>query len=383
MVKAEEETLLTAGNIFQPTFLDLLRNFRMIRAVQWLTIDNDGGLLTNWSQRPLAADGGWGGHNGVPLEIVLQLCNAVLADCWLNVPHAASDDFIIQMARLVHTNLGASQKVFVEYSNEVWNTEYAQYDYAKLHGMTLWPTGSSVNGNWYGMRAAQTCDMWKSAWGTDASRVVCVMGAQAANVDTAIQALNCPLWIGHSPCARHGIDVVAIAPYINVKGQTTWTSDPDGGLASLFLAMNNTGLPVASRWEADYRAALIPFKIPYIAYESGQSLVGFPTFHDGSAMVNLYIAANRDSRMGAVYASMLNDWRSNGGQSIVIYADIYPPNQYGEWGAVESSLDVVDPLSRAPPKWLAIQTFINTNRCWWPNCRGTIGADSKALPKPH
>jgi hypothetical protein len=377
VVKAENENLLAAGNIFEPRFLSLMQNFRVLRAMQWLEIDDNGGLLTDWSQRPLPSNGGWGGPNGVPLEVVLQLCNAVGADCWLNVPHMANDDYINQMATLAHTNLGANQKVYIEFSNEVWNSGYAQSKYSTVQGHAKWPNAGSGDAklNWYGMRTAQTCDIWKSVWGVDAHRVVCVMGAQAANPGTATQSLNCPLWTGagNAPCAGHGINAVAIAPYFSVSAQDSWKSASDGGLSSLFSAINSSALPTSSAWEATYRATLAPYKLPFIAYEGGESLVGFPKYQNGSAIVKLYTAANRDPRMGAAYTTMLNDWKSNGGQLIVIYADISPPSQYGDWGALESLLDTVTPLSRAPPKWQAIQNFISANKCWWADCAGSIG----------
>jgi hypothetical protein len=72
LVKAEEESLLVAGNVFEPSFLSLLQNFHLVRAMQWLGSDSAGGFLTNWSDRPAPSDAGWGGSNGVPLEIVLQ-----------------------------------------------------------------------------------------------------------------------------------------------------------------------------------------------------------------------------------------------------------------------------------------------------------------------
>jgi hypothetical protein len=382
IVKAEQESLLLAGNVFSPTFLGLMQNFRVLRAMQWLQIDNAGGLLTNWSQRPQATDGGWGGPNGVPVEIVLQLCNAIGADCWLNLPHMASDDYITQMATLAHANLGTSQKVYVEYSNEVWNTGYVQWGYAEAQGKALWPNGGSgFANNWYGMRVAQTCDIWKAVWGADASRVVCVMGAQAAWDLTATLALSCPMWAGagHGPCASHGIDVVAIAPYFEVKGDPAWLSASDGGLSSLFAAINNTALPAISSWEAAYKKALAPYNLPFITYEGGQGLVGEPTYQNGSPMVNLYTAANRDPRMGTAYTTMLNNWKANGGQTLVIYADISAPSKFGEWGALESFMDTVNPLSNAPPKWQALQSFISASHCWWPGCVGAIGT---ATPTP-
>ena len=393
VVKAEEEPLLKAGRIFRADYLRLLARFRIVRGMQWLNIDGDGGSLQDWSNRPLPTDGGWGSDRGVPLEVLLQLCAEVGADCWLNVPHQASDDYITQMARVTHAMLGREQKAYVEFSNEVWNSSYPQYDYAVRRGRSAWPDASGsdfdLNRSWYGMRTAQMCDIWKAVWGADAGRVVCVLSAQAEVTNTAIQSLNCPLWRGpqHGPCVNHHIDAVAIAPYFGNSVPDAWTSQADVGLARLFASMttrNDPSIPEdgwlaqASRYEAAYHSALAPYKLELIGYEGGQSFVGHPRYGDGSPLVNLYIAANRDARMGAAYTTALKDWRMNGGHVWVLYADIYAPSQYGEWGALESFLDTVDPLTKAPPKWQAIQSFITSYPCWWPACTGSIA--SAAIP---
>ena len=388
VVKAEEEQLLQAGNVFEPNFLSLMQRFHVLRLMQWLAIDGPGGTLTNWSSRPHPTDAGWGSDNGVPLEVALELCNATGADCWLNVPHQANDDYITQMATMAHTMLGASQKVYIEFSNEVWNGAYAQFNYSSSQGAALWPNAGvnafTYNRNWYGMRTAQTCDIWKSVWGADASRVVCVLASQAAQTLTATSSLQCALWTGsgHAPCSNHGISAIAIAPYFGYgQPPPSWLSASDGGLSLLFQWLDASQTTV-SGWEAAYKTALAPYNLPFIAYEGGQSLDGFPIYQNGSAMVNLLIAANRDPRMAAEYTTALNNWRANGGQMYALFADIYSPGNFGEWGALESFLDTVSPLSSAPPKWQAIQNFISNNSCWWTGCAGTIGPTSGAPPMP-
>jgi hypothetical protein len=383
VVKAEEESQLVAGNVFEPSFLSLMQNFHVLRAMQWLNMDEDGGFLTNWSERPLPTDAGWGGAHGVPIETVVQLCNAVGADCWLNVPHQANNDYITKMAVLAHANLNASQKIYIEFSNEVWNGAYKQSGYAAAQGKMLWPNAGvppwAYNNNWYGMRTAQMCDIWKSVWGADSSRVICVLGAQAANADVAKQSLECSLWTGsgNAPCANHNINAVAIAPYFGDKNaQKSWTEAADGGHTQLFQELGG-GVSQAANWEASYKTLLAHYHLPLIAYEGGQSLTSFdPT------LTNLYIAANRDPRMAASYAAALKDWKANSGEMYVLFADICNPSKYGEWGALESFMDTVSPLDKAPPKWQAIQNFISGNPCWWSGCTGTIGPTTATPTAP-
>jgi hypothetical protein len=386
VVKAEEEALLNQGEIYTPGFLDLMRNFGVIRAMQWLKIDDSPGPPGTWAARPQLSDAGWGSGAGAPLEAVISLCNALSADCWINIPHTADDDYITQMATLVHQQLGSTQKVYVEFSNEVWNGMYPQNKYAAAQGAALWPANANSfqdNRDWYGMRTAQTCDIWAQVWGSDFSRVHCVLGAQAAVTSTATESLNCPLWSG-APCYKHHITDVAIAPYFSWGATDTpsaWNSQPMATtLNDIFAQLNSGGqisnetaaLQETSGWEAAYQKALAPYGLPFIAYEGGQSLLGFPSYFDGSPVVNAYIAANRDSRMGAAYTTALNDWKANGGETYVLYDDVYTPQEYGEWGLLESFMDTVTPLTSAPPKWQAVQNFIASTPCWWTGCARTV-----------
>jgi|SRR5579863_50434 len=384
VVKAESADALAHGQLFNPAFLKLLQNFRALRFMDWFA--TNGSPLASWSGRPLPSNAFWGSPKGVPIEVAVQLANTLSADPWLNVPHRADDDYIRQMALLVHGQLGPGQKVYVELSNEVWNGIFPQYDYAVSQGRNLWPGqpgaagGYAWNRSWYGMRVAQMCDIWKSVWGADGGRVVCILAAQASSTEDAIDALTCRYWRG-APCSAHNVDAVAIAPYFGFKVPSAWTAQPDGGLNALFQSLysqNDPSIPAkgslaqASQWEASYRTALAAYKLPLIAYEAGQS------FANGSAALNnLYFAANRDPRMRAAYMSYLGQWKANGGQLMLLYSDVSAFDESGSWGALESIMQTTDPLSSAPPKWQAIQQFIATNPCWWAGCSSVIGRQGK------
>ena len=152
-----------------------MQNFRMLRFMDWLMTNDT--TLSSWSNRPLQSNAFWGSPNGAPIEVAVQLANAVSADAWLNVPVMADDNYITQMATLVHSQLGKTQKVYVEFSNEVWNGIFTQYRYAVTQGQSVFASGLGsefdYNRNWYGMRVAQTCDIWKSVWDRRESSCVC------------------------------------------------------------------------------------------------------------------------------------------------------------------------------------------------------------------
>jgi hypothetical protein len=402
-VTAANEAAAKAGQLFNPIFLKLLQNFRALRFMDWF--QTNGSTLSSWSDRPIPTYAFFGTPKGVPIEIALRLANAVSADAWMNVPIMADDNYIIQMATLVRNQLGKSQKIYVELSNEVWNASFSQYNYAVTQGQTAWPNqpagsgGFEHNREWYGMRTAQMCDIWKSVWGPD-PRLVCILGAQAASSFSATEALKCPYWTQGAPCFGHAIDAVAIAPYMGGAVPSTWTSQADGGLANLFRSLyaqndptidddtyfshilrwwsrSGTIVPTGgfiaedAAWEQDLITNLAPYKLPLLAYEGGQNFANGST----NALNTLYIAANRDPRMGQAYTAYFRQWKAGGGQLFMYYDDVGVESKYGSWGALESIMQTTTPLSRAPPKWQAIQNFISGTPCWWPSCSGTIGAE--------
>ena len=179
VVTTANEAAEKAGQIFDPAFLKLLQNFRALRFMDWFR--TNGSTLSSWADRSVPTYAFFGTSKGVPIEIAVQLANAVSADAWMNVPVMADDHFISQMAALVHSQLGGNQKIYVELSNEVWNLSFSQSKYAVAQGRAFWPTrpsgreGYEYNREWFGMRTAQMCDIWRSVWRSD-PRLVCVLG---------------------------------------------------------------------------------------------------------------------------------------------------------------------------------------------------------------
>jgi hypothetical protein len=125
----------------------LLRKFQVVRYMDYLA--TNGSQQRNWSDRPLPSwasfnrmsnqNGyGWQGIGG-PLEHVVLLSNELERDAWIDVPAKATDDYVRKVAQLfrfgsdgvnpytspqanpVYPPLDARLKLYVEYSNEVWN----------------------------------------------------------------------------------------------------------------------------------------------------------------------------------------------------------------------------------------------------------------------
>lgn len=380
VVKAEDEAAAKAGRIFNAEFLSRLRGFRVLRFMDWLA--TNGNQMTSWSERPLPTQVFWGTPKGVPLEIAIALANALAADAWLNTPVRADDDYVTRMAALVKARLDPRLKAYVELSNEVWNPSFTQNAYSIAQGQAAFPQASTnkyeLGWEWYGTRVARLADLWRATYGGTrfASRVVVVMAGQAANTAVLKAELSTPDWkgAGHPPAARHHIGVAAIAPYFFSLPESgdvdAILKSADGGIAELFGVPAAGSIAQAAGWVKNHVSLVSAYRLPLVAYEAGQSLVGFPKYHDGSPLVNLLIAANRDPRMYDAYMTYLNAWKANGGTLFIHYNDIGVGSQYGEWGALESIMQPVMPLEAAPPKWRALQDFGAQTACWWPKCGG-------------
>ncbi|MFM8410685.1 MAG: fibronectin type III domain-containing protein, partial [Alphaproteobacteria bacterium] len=140
--------------VFTTPFLEALGKAGTVRMMEWAGGSSD--LVQHWSERstPLhATQGGlpaplYTGPDGqsfqVPLGVALehriQLCNRLMVDCWINVPPAADDEYVQNLAlalrfgtdgRNPYTSpqaspvfppLHPSLRIYLEYSNENWNS---------------------------------------------------------------------------------------------------------------------------------------------------------------------------------------------------------------------------------------------------------------------
>src|SRR5207249_8596750 len=108
-----------AASPFHPLFLERLAPFEAIRFMKWQRTETS--PTRSWDQRAKLDDERWSTDAGVPPELMIDLVNAGRANPWFCMPHLADDDYVRRFARLVKERLRPDLKVYVEYSNEVWN----------------------------------------------------------------------------------------------------------------------------------------------------------------------------------------------------------------------------------------------------------------------
>jgi hypothetical protein len=372
-----------ATELFHPYFLRTIERFKVVRFMNWL--DAWYSTVENWNDRPQVSDYSWSDTaGGVPIEVAVELSNKLDVDPWINVVARATDDYIREQAILVRDSLKPNLEVYLEYTNEAWNTSAGQGDWIEAQGEAKWPASSepplTKRINWYGKRSAEMCTIWKTEWGIESDRVICVMGAHGRTLWTATTALDCSLW-AQAPCSSHGIDAVGMAPYFggylgSSDNETTvesWTNEPDGGLDLLFDELTNGGripggpsggaLQEAIDAMQVYRDEIVVSRgFDVVAYEGGQHLVGVGQASNNTAITGLFVAANRTARMGIIYGQYLDAWRDKGFTVLTHYSSVTHYSKWGSWGLKEHLFQTNS------PKYQEVKGFIGENPCWWTGC---------------
>jgi hypothetical protein len=352
--------------IFNPDYLAKIQPFTTLRFMDWMETNNS--TQMNWSTRPTVETATWM-NRGVPVEIMVELANQTHSNPWFTMPHMATDDYVRSFAEYVAANLDSDLNVYVEYSNEVWNFGFGQYQWVAQQARNEWPD-SPINEyqkvmDWYSRRTTQITRIWDEVFeNNNPERVIGVMGARAADNSWGRRTLDYAWAENPLTNTEYGIDAVAIAPYFgNYIGQKedqvlAWTTtEADGGLGKLFDEITQggqiTGGPTGGALRNAYDNMMAYKQIAdakglsLISYEAGQHLVG-----ENPAVIDLFKTANRDPRMGEIYEQYLEKWNEIGGGLMMPFNEISPYTQYGSWGALESVYDTES------PKYNALLNFI-------------------------
>ncbi|HEY9901018.1 MAG TPA: cellulose-binding protein [Candidatus Sericytochromatia bacterium] len=376
VVKEKYEKLYQAGEVFNPDFIAKIKDFDTLRFMDWMGTNNS--EQKDWQNRPKPTDYSWA-KKGVPVEVMVALCNKLKVNAWFNMPHLASDDYITKFAQYVKANLDPSLKAYVEYSNEAWNWQFQQSQYGNVQGRAKWPDRGDAWMQWNGMKSAQICDIWKKqVFGEkEKNRVACVMGTQTAWRGLEESVLQCPSWAaeGHEPCYKHGIDALAITGYFsgdlgqqkNVEQVLSWRKDPDGGFEKAFTQLTKGGVLKDSKDTiqttidafAYFQKVAQSKNLKLVAYEGGSHIVGIGDAVKNDQLTEFLIAINKHPRMYDIYTEIFNGWKKAGGTLFNQFVDVGQPTKWGSWGA----LDYV--TQETSPKYKALLDFMGKNPKWW------------------
>jgi hypothetical protein len=363
-----EQTYRT--EVFNPIFLERIRKFKTLRFMDWM--QTNGSEQVNWDTRAKATDATYATSKGVPLEVMIDLANRMGINPWFNMPHKATDDYMTSFAKLVKSRLDRNLKVYVEYSNEVWNWQFPQTNFALSEGKSRWSREGDVFAQWYGIRTAQMSDIWKQTFGrSQRNRVISVLATQTAWRGLESPALDCPLWVaeGNAPCVQHGIDALAIAGYFGgTFGQgasqatvESWVDQGEEGFKKAITQLDQGSLIASEGYDDSIKGLADSFRyyqkvaqdrgLKLVAYEGGQHLLN----SNNPKLSEFFVNLNRRPEMADLYTKLLEAWKQAGGSVFMNFSDIGRPGKWGSWGALES-------VGQArSPKYDALINFIDRN----------------------
>lgn len=377
IIRESNESLFRSGELFNPDFLEKTKPFQTIRFMDWM-LTNDS-QQKEWSDRPKPSDYSWA-LKGIPVEVMVALANKLKADAWFPMPHMATDEYVKNFASIVKEKLDPKLKVYVEYSNEVWNWQFGQAQYANQQGRARWGDKGDAFMQWNGMKASQFTAIWKNVFGSTSDRVKGVLATQTGYRGLEDSLLNCPLWVaeGHEPCYKNA-DVLAITGYISgalgvaENGSTieSWLNEPDGGFTKALEQLRTSkllkgefkdGLPEVKNHVQYFHKVAASKGLELVAYEGGSSITGSGGLENNEKITNFYIALNRRPEMYDIYMELLTTWKENGGTLFNHLGDIGIPSKWGSWGLLEYV------TQDSSPRYKAITDFIQKNPCWWDKC---------------
>jgi hypothetical protein len=321
-------------------------------------MQTNGSQVSAWNERPQLADATCT-RKGVPLELMCDLANRLGADAWFCMPHLANDDYVRRFARQAKELLRPDRHVYIEFSNEVWNSMFAQSRWAGEEGLKLKFADKPWEAAWRytGYRSAQVFHLWEEEFGGH-ERLVRVLASQAVNPYVSERTIEFQE-------AHRSADALAIAPYVgmNVK--------PDDAPAVLALGVDGVlsrlqekVLPETLDQVRKQQALAQKYGLKLVAYEGGQHLVGVQGGENNDELTALFHQANRDPRMGQLYTAYLDGWAAAGGDLFCVFSSVGRWSKWGSWGLLE----YYDEPPASQPKLVAVMEWARAHgqKVSWP-----------------
>ena len=331
--------------IWNPAFLERWRSMAVFRTMDWQA--TNGSQQKEWSDRAKPEDATYS-RAGMPLELICDFVERIDADLWYCVPDQASDDYVRRAATMMKELLSPKRKIYVEYSNEVWNFSFDQARRAGAKGRELCGATSDWEGAWFyaARRSVEIFKIFEEIFGDD-SRLVRILPTQAVNSWVSEQILKFDDAYLHA-------DALAIAPYI---GWSVPSEEKDRvlelGVDGVLDRLENEIFPETIKQIQDQKAVADRYGLALVCYESGQHLVGLWGANDSDELNNILISANRTERMGEIYERYFQAWEDVGGNLACHFSSTGKWTKWGSWGLIEYA----DETPETSPKLRATLKF--------------------------
>ena len=388
VVRASRAGLLAKGAVFNPDWLGRIQGAAGLRFMDWMATNDS--LLAQSADRPKPADYTYARH-GAPIEVMVQLANALQADPWFTLPHLSEDVLVRDYAQIVHDQLDPRLTAHVEFSNEVWNWQFAQSRWAEEQGKQRWGQDQTWV-QYYGLRAAEVADIWADVFKDSPTRLVRILAVQTGWLGLETQILDAPLLVaeGHKPPVD-SFDAYAVTGYFSallgadekyavvkdwlIQSQAAAVDAAasqglTGADATAYISQHRYDFAVSlavaelrdgsvTRDTADSLNRLLSETIPYHAaiaadrglqlmmYEGGSHVVGYGKQIEDESVQAFFNHLNYTPEMGMLYAELLAGWQLQSDAPFNAFVDIAVPGKWGSWGALRH-------LGDDNPRWQAL-----------------------------
>ncbi len=294
--------------------------------------------VIEWADRKLTTDASQvgidaiGKPGGAAWEYVIEMANVTNTDAWINVPVSATTDYVTQLATMFKDHLKPELNVWVESSNEVWNTapgfEQTQYSKAQAEALGI---GEREN---HARRTVELAQIFASVYGE-------------GSLNTKVRVILC----SHSPMLKWWVQ--PMIDYVKkefgepnqyiyaLACQTYYGGGADAGESvekilndcrtSITKQMNEPGGNQAGRKQWIAKAKELGLVGGFCSYEGGPD-------HGGGSTTNVAnrILAERDEGMAAVFKYNIDDaFFQLGGNVAAQFTLSSDYNRYGCWGLTD------------------------------------------------
>lgn len=337
---------------FTQEFLNFLEDFQVIRFMDFTR--TNGSPVVDWSDRTLPGYYSQARTSGAAWEYVIELANTSQKDIWINIPHQANDNYIQQLASLLQTSLNANSKIYLEYSNEVWNSGFSQHSDCAAFAQNLGYTGQSWERAWKytAKRSADVFKIFEDEFTND-QRLVKIIPSQAVNswlTNQLVTFFNDTVYNPNQVSAN----AIAIAPYFGHEVANAIVSNNQVNTITtpqIIQELQNS-LSAAYQGMMDNKTVAANHNLQLICYEGGQHLVATGNNMNDTTLTAKLIATNHDTAMQNLYCDYFDYWYNNVGGMFCHFSSHGTYSKYGSWGVREDYQDINN------PKYLALKNCV-------------------------
>ncbi len=313
----------TTTNLLEPKFVNFMKPFKIVRFMDFMETNNsinaDKVLLDYVTNHP---------QFGVPMNKMLEVVKELGVLPWVCLPHLSSDAWNLEMAKALKAS--NAPKIYVEYSNELWNGGFAQTTWLKSKASD--PNNFATVQQVAAVEIARRYKIWEGVFADQRDRLKLVLAGQNVNSGVAQNLGNL--------VAAQGVkfDVISSAPYWEVMSDvkaTTFTVP--AVLASSLIYLNTRTIPGMKTHIAMAKTFSTQFgkKVEYVAYECGQHLR--PDTAPNAEATTSYYDAQKTPEMTQMYKDFKAAALAAGADGICFFNSCQNDRSTGCWGFIQDT----------------------------------------------